>query len=116
VGDPTINDRAESYATGERLHRRTSDVINTGGIYTDFNGRAIPTPFKDNLLTAKVSADPTATQFLQVRYGYQRNSDIYGASPVVLPSALGTLTNDYHSILLGHTWQIGSSKVNDFVF
>jgi len=116
VGGPIIRDMIHFFATAERLERPTSYVINTGGIYTDFDGKAVPTPFKDNLLTAKVSADPSPTQFLQVRYGYQRNSDIYGASPTVLPSALGTLTNDFHSFLLGHTWQLGSNKVNDFIF
>jgi Carboxypeptidase regulatory-like domain/TonB dependent receptor-like, beta-barrel len=116
IGGPIIRDKIHFFATGERLERPTSYVINTGGIYSEFDGKAIPTPFKDNLLTAKASADINAGQFLQVRYGYQRNSDIYGASPIILPSALGTLTNDYHSILLGHTWQIGSNKVNDFVF
>ena len=116
IGGPIVRDRIHFFATAERLERPTSYVINTGGIYPEFDGKAVPTPFKDNLLTAKMSADPSATQFLQVRYGYQRNSDIYGASPIILPSALGTLTNDYHSILLGHTWQIGSNKVNDFIF
>lgn len=116
IGGPIIRDRIHFFATAERLERPTSYVIDTGGIYPEFDGKAIPTPFKDNLLTAKVSADPNASQFLQVRYGYQRNSDIYGASPVVLPSALGTLTNNYHSTLIGHTWQIGSNKVNDFLF
>ena len=127
VGGPIVRDRIHFFATAERLERPTNYVINTipgkdslgnplPPIYPEFQGQAVPTPFKDNLLTAKVSADPSATQFLQVRYGYQRNSDVYGASPIVLPSALGTLTNDYHSILLGHTWQIGSNKVNDFIF
>jgi len=116
IGGPIVKDMIHFFATAERLERPTSYVINTGGIYPEFDGKAVPTPFKDNLFTAKASADINARQFLQVRYGYQRNSDIYGASPIVLPSALGTLTNDYHSILLGHTWQIGSNKVNDFVF
>lgn len=116
IGGPIVKDMIHFFATGERLERPTNYVINTKGIYPEFDGKAVPTPFKDNLLTAKVSADVNARQFLQVRYGYQRNSDVYGASPIVLPSALGTLTNDYHSILLGHTWQIGSSKVNDFLF
>ena len=116
IGGPIIKDMVHFFATAERLEQPTSYVIDTKGIYPNFDGQAVPTPFKDNLVTAKVSADPSATQFLQVRYGYQRNSDIYGASPIILPSALGTLTNDYHSILLGHTWQIGSNKVNDFIF
>jgi len=116
IGGPIIKDRMHFFATGERLERPTNYVINTGKIYPEFDGKTVATPFKDNLLTAKVSADPSATQFLQVRYGYQKNSDIYGASPIILPSALGTLTNNYHSFLVGHTWQIGSNKVNDFIF
>jgi hypothetical protein len=126
IGGPIVRDKIHFFATAERLERPTSYTINTivkdkdghplPPIYPEFQGTAVPTPFKDNLLTAKASADPSPTQFLQVRYGYQRNSDIYGASPIVLPSALGTLTNDYHSILVGHTWQIGSNKVNDFIF
>jgi hypothetical protein len=127
IGGPIVRDRIHFFATGERLERPTSYTINTSPgkdstgkalppIYPEFQGQSVPTPFKDDLLTAKVSADPSATQFLQVRYGYQRNSDIYGASPIILPSALGTLTNDYHSILIGHTWQFGSNKVNDFIF
>ena len=125
VGGPIIQDKMHFFATAERLERPTSYVIDTTSkqpdgsfkpIYPEFQGTAVPTPFKDNLVTAKVSADLNAKQFLQVRYGYQRNSDIYGASPVILPSALGTLTNDYHSFLVGHTWQVSSDKVNDFLF
>ena len=116
IGGPIVRDKIHFFATAERLERPTSYVVNTGGIYANLDGSAVPTPFKDNLLTAKVSADPSATQFLQVRYGYQRNSDIYGASPIVLPTALGTLTNNYHSILIGHTWQVSTNKVNDFIF
>ena len=116
IGGPIIRDKMHFFATGERLVRPTNYVIGTKGIYPEFDGKVVPTPFKDNLLTAKVSGDPSATQFLQVRYGYQRNSDIYGPSAIILPSALGTLTNDYHSILIGHTWQIGSNKVNDFIY
>lgn len=116
ISGPIVRDMIHFFATAERLDRPTSYVVDTAGIYSEFDGKAVPTPFKDNLLTAKASADVNACQFLQVRYGYQRNSDIYGASPIVLPSALGTLTNDYHSILFSHTWQIGSNKVNDFIF
>jgi len=115
-GGPIMRDRAHFFVTGERTERPTNYIVQTKGIYPDFDGKAIPTPFKDNLLTAKASADINAKQFLQVRYGMQRNSDKYGASPVILPSALGTITNTYHSILGGHTWQISSDKLNEFLF
>jgi hypothetical protein len=121
-GGPIIRDRAHFFVTGERTNRNTNYIVDSvpgagkPPIYPDLQGRAVGTPFKDDLMTAKVSGDINARQFLQVRYGYQKNSDIYGASPSTIPSALGTITNKYHSILIGHTTQIGSDKLNEFVF
>ena len=54
-------------------------------------------PFKDDLLTAKVTDNLSPKQFLQVRYGYQKNTDKYGASPLSAPDSLGTVTNKYSS-------------------
>ena len=115
LGGPIIKDRAHFFVTAERTERPTNYILDSGGIYPDLDGKAVPTPFKDDLLTAKASADLNAKQFLQVRYGMQRNSDKYGASPVIMPSALGTIANKYHSILAGHTWQISSDKLNEFL-
>ncbi len=116
LGGPIIKDRAHFFLTGERLNRPTNYVVNTGGIYPSLDGTVVPTPFKDDLFTAKASGDITAKQFLQVRYGYQKNSDVYGAGPLTTPTALGTLTNKYHSTLLGHTWQVSNDKLNEFLF
>lgn len=116
VGGPIVQDRAHFFVTAERTKRPTSYIIDTGGIYPNFDGKAIATPFQDDLMTAKASADINAKQFLQVRYGYQKNSDKYGASPIILPSALGTITNKYRSLLVGHSWQIGTDKQNEFLF
>ncbi|HSP13822.1 MAG TPA: TonB-dependent receptor [Thermoanaerobaculia bacterium] len=115
-GGPIIKDRAHFFATVERTDRKTNYVLASGGIFPNLDGQAVATPFKDDLLTAKASADINAKQFLQVRYGYQKNSDKYGASPIIMPSALGTITNNYHSILAGHTWQVGANSVNEFLF
>lgn len=122
LGGPIIRDRAHFFVTGERTNRRTNYIVDTTPgagqppIYPELQGAVVGTPFKDDLLTAKASVDVNARQFLQVRYGYQKNSDVYGAASNTIPSALGTITNNYHSVLAGHTWQIGSSMVNDFVF
>ena len=116
LGGPIIKDRAHFFVTGERTERSTNYILDSGGIYPDLDGKAVPTPFKDDLLTAKASADISAKQFLQVRYGMQRNSDKYGASPIIMPSALGTISNSYHSFLVGHTWQVTSDKLNEFLF
>ena len=116
IGGPIVKDRAHFFITGERLDRKTNYVVDTGGIYPSLDGAVIGTPYKDDLLTAKVSGDINPRQFLQVRYGYQKNTGIYGASPVATPSSLGTLTNKYRSTLIGHTWQLGSDKLNEAMF
>ncbi len=122
IGGPIIRDRAHFFVTGERNERKTNYSIDTrpgagkAPVYPEFQGAAVPTPFKDNLLTAKASADINARQYLQVRYGYQKNADVYGASPLAIPSALGTISNNYHSILAGHTWQLSGDKLNEFVY
>jgi hypothetical protein len=116
IGGPIIADRVHYFGTYEKLKRETSYVIDTGGVFPSFDNRAVPTPFSDELATVKATANVTAAQFLQVRYGYQKNTDTYGASPLALPSFLGVTTNRYSSMLLGHSWQLGGSRVNDFIY
>ena len=115
-GGPIVRDRAHFFATYEKLERAGQYVINTDGAFPSFDGNVVDIPFEDELITAKVTYNLGASQYLQLRYGFQENSDWYGASPLTLPSALGTLINEYESILASHTAQIGSSGLNEFVF
>jgi hypothetical protein len=114
-GGPIVKDRAHFFGTYEKTKRNTTYTVDTP-LLPEFNGRSIGLPFQDELGTAKVSGDINAKQFLQVRYGYQKNSDKYGATPLTAPSALGTVANKYSSILAGHTWQLGTDRLNEFVF
>ena len=116
LGGPIIRDRVHYFGTYEKLKRDTAYVIDTGGVFPAFDNQAVATPFTDELATAKVTANLTSAQFLQVRYGYQKNTDTYGASPLALPSFLGTTTNKYRSVLLGHSWQLSGSRLNDFIY
>lgn len=116
LGGPIVRDRAHFFATYEKTERPSSYIIDTGGVFPNFDGDAVAIPFTDELITAKGTINISAAQYLQVRYGYQKNADKYGAGQLALPSSLGTLTNEYESYLLGHTWTLGSSRVNDFVF
>lgn len=116
LGGPIVRDRAHFFATGEKTKRDTSYTVATNGVLPALDGQSVPSPFTDELYTAKVTVAPSPAQFLQVRYGYQKNVDTYGASPLTAPSALGTGTNEYDSILVSHTWQIGDNTLNEAAF
>jgi len=116
IGGPIIKDRAHFFATYEKTKRDTSYTVDTGGIFPAFDAKSFTLPFQDELATAKASVNLTPKQFLSVRYGYQKNADKYGAASVYLPSALGTVSNKYKSILGNLTSQLGPSALNEFVY
>lgn len=116
VGGPIVRDRAHFFATYERTDRETAYTVDTDGLIPSQDGVSTTLPFDDTLIGAKVTANISATQFLQVRFGYQKNSDKYGASPLNTPDFLGTVNNKYSTILAGHTAQLGSTALNEFLF
>ncbi len=116
IGGPIIKDKAHFFVTYEKTERDTAYTINTEGTLPTLDGRSVVVPFEDQLGQAKLSWDLNPKQFLQVRYGYQKNSDKYGQGPLAAPSSLGTVANDYKSILVGHTSQIGADSLNEAVF
>jgi hypothetical protein len=116
IGGPIVKDVAHFFVTGERTDQKTNYTVNTSGVFPALDGTATATPFKDDLVGAKVTADISASQFLQVRFGYQKNSQKYGAATTHTPDSLGTITNKYSSILAGHQAQISAKALNEFVF
>ena len=116
IGGPIVKDKVHFFATYEKTKRETNYTVETGGLFPTFDGTVVPLPFEDQLAAAKATYDISAKQYLQVRYGYQKNSDKYGASPLAAPDALGTVGNKYSSILVGWTAQISDDMLNDLVF
>lgn len=124
VGGPIVRDRAHFFATYEQTDREQSYTVDSDPdgpgalppIFPDLQGQSFPVPFEDKLGTAKVTFDISPKQYLQVRYGFQENSDKYGASPLAAPDALGTIGNEYSSILAGHTLQFSADTLNEFLF
>jgi hypothetical protein len=114
LGGPILKDKVHFFATYEKTDRKTSYIVNAP-VLTE-NGQSFQTPFLDDLATAKVTDNLSPKQFLQVRYGYQKNSDKYGATALSAPNSLGTITNKYSSILAGHSLQIGSDSLNEALF
>lgn len=117
LGGPIIKDKMFFFGTWEKTKRTTAYTVNTGaGLLGAFEGQSFSLPFKDELGTAKLSLNASPKQFLQVRYGYQKNADKYGQSALAAPTSLGTVANDYKSLLGSDTWQIGSNRTNEFLF
>ncbi len=116
LGGPIVKDVAHFFGTYEKTSRTTTTTFDTGGIFPSLDGTSASVPFTDQLGTVKASLNATAKQFIQVRYGYQKNSDKYAAFPYVTPSGWGTISNDYKSALASHSWTISGDKLNEFVY
>ncbi len=114
VGGPIMKDKAHFFAAYERTQQDTFQVVNTLGLFPDQDG-IFTTPYRENLLTGKVTAQATASQYLAVRYGRNTNSQPYGADPAIPPSGWGTSTNEFNSINVNHNWVLGGSRLNEFI-
>jgi len=116
LGGPILRDRAHFFGTYEKTDRETTTTFDTGGVFPSLDGTSAGVPFEDELATVKASLNATAKQFVQVRYGYQKNSDKYAAFPYIAPTGWGTISNDYKSVLGSHNWTISGDKLNEFVY
>jgi len=114
-GGPIIKDKAHYFVAAERLQQTTKVVVDTQGILPSADG-AHDLEFKDFQALAKITAIINPEQYLQIRYGYQKLTNIYGAYPTYAPNAWGTLTNKFHSFLIGHNYVVNPNTLNEAVF
>lgn len=114
-GGPILKDRAHFFGAAERTQQDTFQVVNTLGLFPQFDGEHA-TPYRENLLTGKVTTNVTPSQYLAVRYGRNTNSQPYGARALSAPNNWGTSANSFNSINLNHNWVLGGSKLNEFIF
>src|SRR5579864_1010719 len=82
LGGPIVPDKLHFFGTCEKTTRDTFYTVNSGGSLPEFDGKSFPTPFSDQLASGKLTWDATPKNYLQVRFGYQKNTDKYGASPL----------------------------------
>jgi hypothetical protein len=113
VGGPIVRNRAHFFGAYERTQQDTQQVVNTLGLFPHEDG-VYDIPFRDNLLTAKVTVNPSPSHYVAVRYGRDANSQPTGAGLRAARSSWATSFNTYSSITASHNWVIGSS-LNELV-
>jgi hypothetical protein len=114
-GGPIARDKAHYFFAIERTQQDTFQAVNTQGLFPSLDG-VYTVPYRENILTGKVTANLAAAQYLSVRYGRNNNSQPYGASPSNTPDNWGDSSNKLNSINLNHNWVLGGSKLNEFIF
>ena len=114
-GGPIVENKAHFFAAYERTQQDKTQSVNTLGLFPSQDG-VYDTPTRENLFTAKGSANITPSQYLSVRYGRNTNSQVYGATTRRVTDSWGDSTNKFNSINMNHNWVLGGSKLNEFVF
>ena len=113
-GGPIVQDRAHYFAAVERTQQDTFQLVDTQGLFPELDG-VFATPYRENLVTGKVTATLSAAQYLAVRYGRNTNAQPYGADPNTPQNGWGTSSNSFNSINLNHNWVLGT-RLNEFIF
>ena len=114
-GGPILRDRAHFFAAAERTQQDTNQAVTTLSLFPELDG-IYATPYRENLITGKVTTNLTASQYMAVRYGRNTNSQPYGVTPLSPPNNWGDSANTFNSVNLNHNWVLGGSKLNEFIF
>jgi outer membrane receptor protein involved in Fe transport len=115
VGGPIMTDRMHFFGAFERTQQDTFQVVDTLGLFPNEDG-VYTTPYRENLMTGKVTANINPANYLAVRYGRNTNSQPYGADARTVPSGWGQSSNTFNSINANHNLVLGGSKLNEFIF
>jgi outer membrane receptor protein involved in Fe transport len=115
VGGPIVTNRIHYFGAAERTQQDTFQVVDTLGLFPEEDG-VFTTPYRENLITAKVTAQMSAAQYLAVRYGRNTNSQPYGADSHTVFSGWGQSANKFNSINANYNLVLGGSKLNEFIF
>jgi hypothetical protein len=115
VGGPIVIDKVHYFGAYERTQQDTLQVVDTQGLFPNEDG-TFTTPYRETLITAKMTSQMTPSQYLAVRYGRNTNSQPYGADSRVPVSGWGNSENKFNSINLNHNFLLGGSRLNEFIF
>jgi Carboxypeptidase regulatory-like domain/TonB dependent receptor-like, beta-barrel len=114
-GGPIVRDKAHYFGAIERTNQDTFQSVTTKGLFPSEDG-VFGTPYRETLLTVKGTTNLTPSQYLSVRYGYNKNTQPYGVSPNTPPSGWGESGNKFNSVNVNHNTVLGGAKLNEFIF
>jgi len=114
-GGPIVKDKTHFFVAAERTQQDTTQGVSTQGLYPALDG-VYSTPYRENLLTGKVTSQLSAQQYLSVRYGRNTNTQPYGANSHTAPNGWGDSANTFNSINLNHNFVLSNGKLNEFIF
>jgi hypothetical protein len=115
LGGPIIKDRTHFFASFERIQQDTTQAVSTQGLYPDKDG-AYALPYRENMAVAKLTHQFNTSNYLSVRYGYNDNSQPYGADSSTPPESWGVSKNTFHSVNANLNSVLGNGKLNEFTF
>jgi hypothetical protein len=114
-GGPIAKDKAHFFGAVERTNQDTFQSVTTKGLFPDQDG-VFATPYRETLTTVKGTTNLNASQYLSVRYGYNKNTQPYGVNANTPPKGWGASTNKFHSINVNHNTVLAGAKLNEFIF
>jgi len=115
-GGPIARDKAHFFGAVERTQQDTTQTVNTKGLFPTLDG-SYTVPYRENLVTGKVTASLNPSQYFSVRYGYNKNTQPYNpAGASATQDNWGDSVNKYNSINVNHNWVLPGQRLNEFIF
>jgi hypothetical protein len=127
LGGPIVRDNLFFFGALERFDEPGAETpIRSEAIFQEVSRipgssavRAIPTPYDDTLLTAKIDHRLGGAQSMLYRFSWQKNSS--PNDQVANPAATdlnggSTNTNDLYDVVAKHTFSMGNNRLNEATF
>ncbi|MDQ3135524.1 MAG: TonB-dependent receptor, partial [Acidobacteriota bacterium] len=125
IGGPVVKEKLFFFFALERFRERQLNalspiaVLQLPAIPGIGDVGAIPTPYNDTLLTAKVDHNLTDRQTMFYRFAYQKNdspNDQIGVPATADITGGNTNNNKLYSFVVNHTATLSPTKLNQFTF